>query len=332
MVIGLNLLGLSDAIRNVYASDKEPYCRKFLHENHKYELGVFKTIGDRPSVEAGVLDIYSAGFPCQPFSSQGRMEGFEDTQGRGVVGLEVVAKINAERPNTFLLENVASITYGKHRELFDVIVEGLSSITTVHGAPEYSVHHKILDTQDYGIPHSRNRVFIIGYKIDLAKIPWRWPTPISDFVKPASKLLGRPAKNPIEHTKSMNYTNLSCLTKALEAIRIKKMNVNKTIFIDIDVGKKRGVQFKQDVCPCITRSRAGCGGWWVTSLKRRMTTNEMLRFQGIPPGTLNFDSITERQFRMMIGNAWSVNVSARVTARLLLTIGLVRPSSLNFII
>eukprot|EP00959_Pyramimonas_sp_CCMP1952_P276417 5778238-Pyramimonas_sp.AAC.1 len=328
VALGLKLLDLDGmTIRHIYASDVDKTCRTFLANNFKYELGVFDSIESRTPVQKDVLDIYSAGWPCQPFSAEGLQEGITDSHGRGVVGLEVLDKIRLERPNTFILENVANmVRNAKHRPFFDSIIEGLSSIKNAHGAPEYMVHHKVLNTCDFGIPHSRNRVFIIGYKIDMAQIPWQWPGKMSP-TRPVEAFFDPPAKNPGKELEKLNITNLKNMDRAMKDIRSYGLKMNKPIFIDLDGGKNRSAYFSPDVCPCLTRNRAGAGGWWVTSLRRRMTTKEMLRFQGIPTGQLNTSGITDRQFRLMIGNGWSLNISARVTANLLRTVGLARPSS-----
>ena len=31
------------------------------------------------------VDVYVAGFPCQPFSTAGKQQGFEDSKGRGTI-------------------------------------------------------------------------------------------------------------------------------------------------------------------------------------------------------------------------------------------------------
>ena len=36
-----------------------------------------------------------------------------------------------------------------------------------------------------------------------------------------------------------------------------------------------------DVCPCLTRSRAGSGGYWMTWKNRFMNTQEILRLMGV---------------------------------------------------
>jgi site-specific DNA-cytosine methylase len=77
--------------------------------------------------------------------------------------------------------------------------------------------------------------------------------------------------------------------------------------------------------PCLTRTRAGSGGYWITTANGLLTTREMLRLQGLPETfeqTAAAAGVTDRQLRQMIGNAMSVNVLVVVLSRLLPAVGL----------
>jgi site-specific DNA-cytosine methylase len=77
--------------------------------------------------------------------------------------------------------------------------------------------------------------------------------------------------------------------------------------------------------PCLTRTRAGSGGYWVTGVNRLLTTREMLRLQGLPDQFIERAStanVTDRQLSQMIGNALSVNVLVATLSRLLPAVGL----------
>ena len=57
-----------------------------------------------------------------------------------------------------------------------------------------------------------------------------------------------------------------------------------------------------------------------------MTVLEIMRLQGIPDGRLDKPStVTDHQLRQMVGNAFSVNVFARVLPNLFKNAGLVHP-------
>lgn len=81
-----------------------------------------------------------------------------------------------------------------------------------------------------------------------------------------------------------------------------------------------------DVCPCLTKSRCQTGGHWLLNLNRKMTIVEMARLQGIPDGRLKIPgAVTEKRYRGMLGNAFTVSVVGRVALRLLRAIGIAGP-------
>ena len=77
--------------------------------------------------------------------------------------------------------------------------------------------------------------------------------------------------------------------------------------------------------PCLTRTRAGCGGYWITGVDGLLTTREMLRLQGLPECLTTIAetaAVSERQLCQMIGNAMSVNVWVAILSGLLPALGL----------
>eukprot|EP00974_Lingulodinium_polyedra_P038754 3712937-Lingulodinium_polyedra.AAC.1 len=58
----------------------------------------------RPAKYTPAVDLYTAGFPCQPYSLMGKNEGLNNKNGRGHAFGYVLENINHK------LENVANIT------------------------------------------------------------------------------------------------------------------------------------------------------------------------------------------------------------------------------
>ena len=72
--------------------------------------------------------------------------------------------------------------------------------------------------------------------------------------------------------------------------------------------------------PCLTRTRAGSGGYYITCAKGLLTTVEMLRLQGLPESFIAIAQkadVSDRQLRQMIGNAMSVPVLRDLLSRML---------------
>jgi DNA (cytosine-5)-methyltransferase 1 len=101
------------------------------------------------------FDVLIAGFPCQPFSSIGRRQGFEHPT-QGTLFFDVLRIIEDKRPAAFLLENVKGLKNHDKGNTWKVIQESLMEIG-------YSVNIDVLDASDFGVPQRRERVYIVGF-------------------------------------------------------------------------------------------------------------------------------------------------------------------------
>jgi len=117
--------------------------------------------GDITEIDEKVIpshDILLAGFPCQPFSSIGKREGFlHETQ--GTLFFDVLRILTHHRPKMFLLENVAGLVTHDEGRTFTVILDSLKDLG-------YQVFHEILDAADFGVPQVRKRIIIVGFSKD----------------------------------------------------------------------------------------------------------------------------------------------------------------------
>lgn len=100
------------------------------------------------------IDLICAGFPCQSFSIAGKQRGFDDT--RGTLFFEVARIAAAKRPALLFLENVRNLLSHDKGRTFETILEVLDDIG-------YDVSWMVLNSANFGVPQSRNRVFITGF-------------------------------------------------------------------------------------------------------------------------------------------------------------------------
>lgn len=102
------------------------------------------------------VDLVAGGAPCQGFSLIGQ-RALDDP--RNSLVKEYIRIINEIRPSYFLFENVKGLTIGKHRQILDEMIMELESIG-------YDVLHpwKVLNASNYGVPQSRERLFLLGAK------------------------------------------------------------------------------------------------------------------------------------------------------------------------
>ena len=101
------------------------------------------------------VDLYMSGFPCQPFSLAGYQQGFKDEKGRGTIVNYVLEYIEKKRPNIFILENVKGFTVLDGGKYVKQVVQTLKEIKDNGSTSAYIVHHKVINTNDHGVPQHR---------------------------------------------------------------------------------------------------------------------------------------------------------------------------------
>lgn len=130
-----------------------------------------KNYGDLMCVNAKSLpdfDILIGGFPCQTFSIVGKREGFADERGQIIYGLVKILK-EKDIPY-FILENIKGLVNHNKGETLRVILSELSE-------SGYDVKYKVLNSENYGVPQFRERIYFVGIKKALLKKPFEWPKP-----------------------------------------------------------------------------------------------------------------------------------------------------------
>lgn len=110
--------------------------------------------------------VVFGGPPCQGISLMGKRDVDDE---RNSLLMEFVRVVVEIRPRYFVMENVAGLLVGKHRELLDEVIDRFE-------LAGYSVlHPRVLQASEYGIPQSRKRLFLIGARGDVA--PSSYPKP-----------------------------------------------------------------------------------------------------------------------------------------------------------
>ena len=94
----------------------------------------------------------------------------------------------------------------------------------------------------------------------------------------------------------------------------------QNIFVDLDASE-RFASWRHDLCPCITRTRAASAGFYNTSRKRRISTAEMLKLQGIRPANMRGHGLSYGVLNAAVGNAMSACVLERLLPRIAYAIG-----------
>lgn len=146
----------------VMTSEIKPYAIKTLSHNFKHDFFV-GDIFDVSDEKIPDFDFLLGGFPCQPFSSGGKRQGFLDT--RGTLFFEIERIIREKQPYGFILENVEGLVKHDLENKDDNIGQTLKTILyTLEEDLGYQVTWKVFDSIEFGLPQSRKRIFIVGTK------------------------------------------------------------------------------------------------------------------------------------------------------------------------
>ena len=140
----------------VFANDLEQSFCEIFEANFDHSV-VKEDIRKISSSRIPQHDILIAGFPCQAFSIVAQNPprlGLDSEIGR--LFSEVVRILKNKKPTCFIAENVKGILSANNGKAFPLIIRELEKIG-------YTVSYKVLNSEDFGIPQKRERVFIIGF-------------------------------------------------------------------------------------------------------------------------------------------------------------------------
>ncbi|HEY9834283.1 MAG TPA: DNA cytosine methyltransferase [Stenomitos sp.] len=125
------------------------------------------------------VDFIIGGPPCQTFSAAGRraagVAGTSDA--RGTLFQEYVRILKTLQPKGFLFENVYGITGAQNGEAW-------KEIQIAFKQAGYTIHFRVLDAADYGVPQHRERLFIVGLREGSYQFPYPTHGPDSPGCEP----------------------------------------------------------------------------------------------------------------------------------------------------
>lgn len=263
------------------------YEEHFTHDNY----------GDATLINPHTLpefDLLVGGFPCQAFSIGGKRLGFEDT--RGTLFFDIARILDARQPRFFILENVKGLISHDKGKTFRTILRTLDGLG-------YDVQWQVLNSKDYGVPQSRERVYLVG-NLGGTPRPKVFPSP-------------RPS-NPYS---TVGLTTETAVARTLTAGGHSGGNHSGMTILEL-TGQRSQSQRLYDpagLSPTISTGGASTGGAEVPKISvgsqiRRLTPIECERLQGFPDEwTIGSDTQRYKQ----CGNAVTVNVVRYVAGRVL---------------
>lgn len=184
----------------------------------EYNFPNIPNFGDITKIDEKNLpdfDLFTGGFPCQPFSTVGKREGEMDM--RGTLFQDIIRICSEKKPQYILLENVKGLAVGKLKPTFHKIINELENIG-------YDSRHCILNSKDYGVPQSRERLWIFAYKGQL---------PLFFNLEPPKVILKSRLKDFLDKKiDSELYRSQPQIDRIKELHNIEKFDVNEPLCYD----------------------------------------------------------------------------------------------------
>jgi DNA (cytosine-5)-methyltransferase 1 len=289
---GLKKSGLEHEV--IGFSEYDKFASEIFELNHP---GI-KNYGDITQINPKDLpdfDLFTGGFPCQPFSSAGI--GLGELDVRGTLFYDILRICEEKKPKHILLENVRGLTVGKHKETFLKIQSELRRIG-------YSLDWKILNTKDYGIPQNRVRVWIYGY---LGTLPKNFS------IQPEEVPLNQRFQDFLDKAPPRHLFLSEQQIARLEEIHKVDFNVSESSCLDIYNKKIR----TDGTCITITEPHHNSlrvvhppqKGKFIV---RKLSIDEHYRLMGFDDGEFKQGNQSYQQLCKRAGNGWDVNLVSKI--------------------
>jgi DNA (cytosine-5)-methyltransferase 1 len=287
-------------------SEWDKWAIELFKANHPGIELIPNDTGDITKIDENTLpdfDLFTGGFPCQPFSSAGLGNGELDI--RGTLFYDILRIVRVKKPKHILLENVKGMTHKKHKPSLDKIINELKSLG-------YQVFYQVLNTKDYGVPQNRERLWIYG-RLN-GKLDSNWE------INPGKIDMGnKRLKDFLDKTPD---SSLWLSEKQIERLIEKHnvdFNVSEPLCLDIYNKKIR----TDGMCITITEPHHNSlrivhppinGKFQV----RKLSMTEHFRLMGFPDGLINFAGQSYQQICKRAGNGWDINIVSKIMKRILI--------------
>lgn len=282
----------------VFASEIDKHTSNVYEQNHH-----IKPKGDITRIDEQDIpthDILCAGFPCQAFSISGKQKGFEDT--RGTLFFDIARIIQYHQPKILFLENVKNFAKHDNGNTLKTVINTLENLN-------YTVYHKVLNTNKFGLPQNRERIYFVAFNNKhFRKLSFTFPTE-NTVSKVEDILENKPKNGKIIEREDIFFSKEYKPTYNLFGNEILP---NKPIQIGKVNKGGQGERIYDIKGHAITLSAYGggvgskTGLYKVGNIIRKLSPRECARLQGFPEYFTPDKSIT--QAHKQFGNSVSINV------------------------
>lgn len=141
-----------------FQCEVDSFCQDILRR-HWPGIPLFKNIIEVKDADVPISDVWVGGFPCQDLSLA-RMAKRDGLRGsKSSLFYEFARLVGAAKPRVFVIENVPGLLSSHKGRDFGVLLHTLAELG-------YAIGWRTLNSQHFGVPQSRQRVYIVGCRGD----------------------------------------------------------------------------------------------------------------------------------------------------------------------
>ncbi len=299
-------------------SEIDKYASELYDLNHKDKVGnPIKNYGDITKInpisnDFPDFDLFTGGFPCQPFSSAGLGLGVNDPYGRGTLFHHIIRIVAVKKPKYILLENVKGILSKKFentRYEMNKLLRDLGYVSNKNDNSEKALHMVTLNSKDYGIPQNRERVWMFAKFGGLPKHFNMTPEPIKSSLRLKDFL------DEKIHIKTEMYLSDEQIQHLKIKHNIKSFIVNEPLCFDVYNKKIKTDGYSITITMPEHNSLRVIESNKNKEIVRKMTITEQFRLmglEGLPSKKgrpdIYFGNQSYTQLSRRAGNGWDVNL------------------------
>ncbi len=294
---GLDFTFHKAGYKHLWANDFDSFSTQSFKNNISKSM-VFGSIEDLDLDIIPKADVVLGGFPCQDFSQIWKKPGLNGT--RGNLYTYFVDVVKRTKPKFFIAENVKGLLSANKGIAIKTIITDFQSMET-----KYLVIPQLVNFANYGVPQFRERVLIIGIRMDTEfdyKIPKFTHTDCLKNLISAGRALEKIPKE------ASNQEHMNIKDKTRRLLEKIPAGGNFTSIPESDPLYVKGMishvyRRIDPELPSKTLISSGGGGTWGYHYPepRALTNRERARIQGFPDSFVFEGSFGE--VRKQIGNA-----------------------------
>lgn len=275
-------------------SEIDKFAIQLYQNNH---LGV-PAFGDITQIDPNTLpdfDLFTGGFPCQPFSQVGLGRGEDDT--RGTLFHDIIRICAVKKPKHILLENVKGLKTNRHGKTLETIVNKLKKLG-------YEVVLDVLNSKDYGVPQNRERLWIYAHQGSL---------PHGFDLAPGKLKLKVFFKDLLDKNPDPSLFKTQDQIERLKELYGLDFIVSEPSCVDLYNRKIRTDGISVTILePHHNKMRIAHPPQNKRLIVRNYSIQEHYRLMGFKDGEINFSNQSYQQLCKRAANGWDINIASLI--------------------